>query len=54
MTFIAQGLPAVNALNLVFVAAELVHTLVGSLGLVLVAPLTALAGSLLLPRPGKR
>jgi uncharacterized membrane protein len=54
MTFIAQGVPLLNALNMVFVSAELVHTLVGSLGLVLVAPLTALAGGLVLaasPRP---
>lgn len=50
MTFIAQGLPLLNALNLVLVSAELVHTLAGSLGLVLVAPLTALAGSLVLSR----
>lgn len=52
MTFIAQGVPLLNAINMVFVSAELVHTLVGSLGLVLVAPLTALAGSwLLAPGP---
>lgn len=48
MTFIAQGVPLVNALNMVFVSAELAHTLVGSLGLVLVAPLTAVAGCLVL------
>jgi uncharacterized membrane protein len=53
MTFIAQGIPTANVLNLVYVAAELAHTLVGSLGLVLVAPLTALFGALLLARePG--
>jgi uncharacterized membrane protein len=51
MTFIAQGVPLINALNMVFVAAELSHTLVGSLGLVLVAPLTAVAGGVLLLRP---
>jgi uncharacterized membrane protein len=48
MTFIAQGVPLLNALNMVFVSAELAHTLVGSLGLVLVAPLTAVAGGLVL------
>jgi uncharacterized membrane protein len=48
MTFITQGLPAANALNLVYVSSELAHTLVGSLGLVLVAPLTAIAGALLI------
>ncbi len=52
MTFIAQGVPLINALNMVFVSAELAHTLVGSLGLVLVAPLTALAGGLCLA-PGR-
>jgi len=48
MTFIAQGVPLINALNMVFVSAELAHTLVGSLGLVLVAPLTAVAGGFVL------
>jgi uncharacterized membrane protein len=54
MTFIAQGIPLLNALNMVFVSAELAHTLIGSLGLVLVAPLTAVAGSFILaagPKP---
>lgn len=51
MTFIAQGVPLINALNMVFVAAELSHTLIGSLGLVLVAPLTAAAGGFILARP---
>jgi Predicted multitransmembrane protein len=50
MTFIAQGLPLINAVNLVLVSAELAHTLVGSLGLILVAPLTAVAGSFVLTR----
>jgi len=50
MTFIAQGVPLENVLNMVFVSAELVHTLVGSFGLVLVAPVTAIAGGLILPR----
>jgi uncharacterized membrane protein len=50
MTFIAQGVPLLNVLNMVFVSAEILHTLVGSLGLVLVAPLTAVAGGLALTR----
>lgn len=50
LTFIAQGVPFANVLNMVYVSAELVHTMVGSFGLVLVAPLTAVAGGLLLPR----
>jgi len=47
MVFIAQGTPLVNILNLTYVSAEILHTLVGSFGLVLVAPLTALIGSVL-------
>jgi uncharacterized membrane protein len=54
MTFIAQGVPLINAVNMVFVAAELTHTLVGSLGLVLVAPLTAIAGGWVLTRGSPR
>ncbi|MDR1622671.1 MAG: YibE/F family protein [Synergistaceae bacterium] len=44
MVFVAQGTPAVNILNLQYVAAEVLHTLVGSIGLVAVAPLTAILG----------
>jgi uncharacterized membrane protein len=48
MVFIAQGTPVVNILNLTYIAAEILHTLVGSFGVVLVAPFTAvLAGFLL-------
>lgn len=50
MTFIAQGVPFENVLNMIYVSAELVHTMVGSFGLVLVAPITAVAGGLILPR----
>ncbi len=48
MTFIGRGVPFENVLNMVFVSSELIHTFVGSFGLVLVAPLTAAAGSLIL------
>jgi uncharacterized membrane protein len=48
MVFMAQGTPVVNILNLNYVSAEILHTLVGSFGLILVAPLTALIGSFLL------
>ncbi len=51
MTFIGQGVPFQNVLNLIYVAAELAHTLVGSFGLVLVAPLTAIAGGTILAHP---
>jgi uncharacterized membrane protein len=47
LLFIAKGLPAANILNAPFVAAEVLNILVGSFGLVTVAPLTALvAGAL--------
>jgi len=52
MVFIAQGTPILNVLNLQYVAAEIMHILVGSFGLVSVAPLTALLGGFLLA-PGK-
>ena len=45
MVFIAQGTPAVNVFNLSYVSAEILHTLVGSFGLVTVAPFTALTGA---------
>jgi uncharacterized membrane protein len=51
MTFIAQGVPLENVINMVWVSAEVVHTLVGCFGLVLVAPLTVFAGGLILGRP---
>jgi uncharacterized membrane protein len=48
MLFMAQGTPIVNILNLKYVAAEIMHTLIGSIGLVTVAPFTAfVAGTLI-------
>ncbi|MFA6507707.1 MAG: YibE/F family protein [Treponemataceae bacterium] len=47
MTFIAQGIPFANVLNMIYVSAELVHTMVGSFGLILVAPVTAITGGFL-------
>jgi len=41
MFFLAKGLPLRNILNAPFVAAEILNTLVGSFGVVTVAPLTA-------------
>ena len=52
MLFMAQGIPLENALNLPFVSAEIMNTLVGSIGLVTVAPFTALTGTWLLIRSG--
>ncbi len=45
MLFMGMGVPMVNMLNRNFVAAEIVNTIVGSFGLVTVAPFTALAGA---------
>jgi len=50
MLLMAQGTPIPNLLNLQYVSAEILHTLVGSFGLVTVAPLTALFGGLLLKK----
>jgi len=47
MMFIAQGVPVMNILNYQIVSAEILHTVVGSFGLVAVAPLTAIAGGLI-------
>lgn len=54
MVFIAQGTPVPIMLNLQYVAAEILHTLVGSFGLVMVAPLTTLLGGLILVPLGKK
>ncbi|WP_243313953.1 YibE/F family protein [Fundidesulfovibrio agrisoli] len=50
MVFMAQGVPMANVFNMNHVAAEVLNTLVGSFGLVLVAPFTALSGAWLLSR----
>jgi uncharacterized membrane protein len=50
MTFLAQGVPRENVINMVWVSSEIVHTLVGCFGLTLVAPLTVFAGGMLLGR----
>ena len=46
MVFLAKGLPATNLLNAPFVAAEVLNILVGSFGVVTVAPLTAAVAAL--------
>lgn len=52
MVFMAQGTPLSNIFNYKYVAAELLHTVIGSFGLVTVAPFSALcAGILLAKRP---
>lgn len=44
MVFIAQGTPMINIFNLNYVAGEILQIIIGSFGLVLVAPLTAILG----------
>ncbi|MCK5823093.1 MAG: YibE/F family protein [Bacteroidales bacterium] len=46
LVFIGQGTPTINVFNINYVAAEILHTLVGSFGLILVAPFTAIIGGL--------
>lgn len=48
MAFMAQGVPLANLFNMIYVAAEILKTLVGSFGLVTVAPFTAIIGSFIL------
>ena len=48
MVFMAQGTPVELMLNYKYVSAEIVHTIVGSFGLVTFAPLTAITSGLLL------
>ena len=48
MVFMAQGTPMSNILNYKYVAAELLHTVIGSFGLVTVAPFTALCAGVFL------
>ncbi|MBF4691837.1 YibE/F family protein [Fusibacter ferrireducens] len=48
MVFTAQGTPLLNIFNLKYVSSEILHTLVGSFGLVTVAPFTAVTSGLLL------
>lgn len=52
MVFMAQGTPVLHILNYKYVAAEILDTMVGSFGLVTVAPFTALTSSILIT--GKR
>ena len=48
MVFMAQGTPVAHIFNYKYVAAEIIHTVVGSFGLVSVAPFTALCAGILL------
>lgn len=50
MVFMAQGTPIDNILNYKYVSAEMMDTIVGSIGLVTVAPFTALTSGVLLTK----
>lgn len=52
MVFMAQGTPIDHILNYKYVAAEILDTVVGSFGLVTVAPFTAVVAGLLLTSKG--
>jgi uncharacterized membrane protein len=47
MLFVSKNIPLLQVFNLNYVAAEVLNTLVGSFGLVTVAPFTALVGGLI-------
>ena len=53
MVFMAQGTPVINMLNFKHVSADILDTIIGSIGVVLVAPLTAIAGGILLTKKSK-
>lgn len=50
MVFMAQGTPISNILNYKYVSSEILHTIVGSFGLIAVAPFTALMSGVLLTK----
>ncbi len=47
MLFMAKGTPMITIFNTNYIAAEILQTLVGSFGLVLVAPMTAIIGGII-------
>lgn len=51
MYFMGQGTPVIDILNFKYVACEVLTTLVGSFGLVTVAPLTAMIAGFVMPGP---
>lgn len=54
MVFMAQGTPVDHILNYRYVAAEVLHTIAGSFGLVTVAPFTAVVAGWYLPGRNKK
>ncbi|MBQ8799798.1 MAG: YibE/F family protein [Lachnospiraceae bacterium] len=53
MVFMAQGTPTEHIFNYKYVSGEIIHTVIGSFGLVSVAPFTAMCAGLLLTRKTK-
>jgi len=51
MVFMAQGVPMENMFNISYVSSELFHTMIGSLGLVFIAPFTAILAAALYSQP---
>ena len=54
MVFMAQGTPSEQIFNYKYVAAEMIHTVIGAFGLVSVAPFTAMCAGLLLTKNSTR
>lgn len=54
MVFMAQGTPLPHIFNYKYVSAEIIHTVIGSFGLVSVAPFTALCAGVLLAGSPRR
>lgn len=50
MVFMAQGVPFENMFTMSYVSSEIFHTMMGSMGLLLVAPFTAVAAAFLFSR----
>ncbi len=50
MAFMGKGIPLINILNTNYLAAEILRTIVGCLGLITVAPLTAVLGGYIFTR----
>ncbi len=50
MAFMAQGVPLANMFKIVYVAAEVLKTLVGSFGLITLGPFATLVGALMLTK----
>ena len=54
MVFMAQGTPLDHILNYKYVSAEIIHTVIGSFGLVTVAPFTSLCAGFFLAKGERR